>query len=99
MPPQVSRATKQRRRLLTRHNEIRPQSIWELKAQALKKNNLLALHRGSERFDALGGLSNLKEFCRRALRPGQSVKPRGVLLLGVPGSGKSCFAKALGNDT
>jgi len=46
---------------LPRHNAIRPQSIWELKAQALKKNNLLTLHRGSECFDALGGLSNLKE--------------------------------------
>jgi hypothetical protein len=84
---------------LTRHNALRPESIWELKAQALKKNSLLAMHRGGERFDDLGGLANLKEFCRRALRPGRSVKPRGVLLLGVPGTGKSAFAKALGNET
>lgn len=84
---------------VTRHDRLVPQVIWELKAQTLKKNNLLRLYRGQESFDSLGGLSSLKEFCRRALVPGKTVKPRGALLLGVPGSGKSCFAKALGNET
>jgi predicted AAA+ superfamily ATPase len=84
---------------LTRHNAIRPQTIWELKAQTLRKNNLLTLHRGQESFSSLGGLDNLKDFCRRALRPGSTVKARGVLLLGVSGSGKSAFSKALGNET
>jgi hypothetical protein len=84
---------------LARHNAIRPESIWELKGQALKKNNLLTLHRGGETFADLGGLDNRKDFCKRALQPGKAVKPRGVLLLGVPGSGKSCFAKGLGNET
>jgi SpoVK/Ycf46/Vps4 family AAA+-type ATPase len=83
---------------LTRHDAIRPEAIWEMKAQALKKNNLLTLHRGGERFDSLGGLANLKDFCRRALSPGKRVKPRGVLLLGVAGTGKSAFAKALGAE-
>jgi hypothetical protein len=83
---------------LTRHDALRPQAVWELKAQALKKNNLLTLHRGEERFDGLGGLANLKDFCRRALRPGRAVRPRGVLLLGVPGVGKSQFCKALGHE-
>src|SRR5262249_25664298 len=84
---------------LTRHNTIRPDAIWELKSQMLKKNNLLTLHRGAERFDSLGGLTNLKEFCHKARRPGQAVRPRGVLLLGVPGTGKSAFAKSLGCET
>ena len=59
----------------------------------LKKSNLLNLHRGTESFADLGGLGNLKDFCRRALQPGKAVKPRGVLLLGVPGTGKSAMPK------
>jgi hypothetical protein len=84
---------------LTRHNAIRPEAIWELKSQTLRKNNLLALHRGQENFSSLGGLTNLKDFCRRALTAGKPIKARGSLLLGVSGTGKSAFAKALGNET
>jgi hypothetical protein len=84
---------------LTKHNTLRPESIWEIKAQALKKHNLLTLHRGAECFDSLGGLANLKDFCRRALQPGKRVQTRGVLLLGVPGVGKSQCCRALGNET
>ncbi|WP_459556840.1 AAA family ATPase [Lacunimicrobium album] len=83
---------------LTRHNALRPEVIWELKAQALKQQNLLSLDRGQETFESLGGLSALKDFCRKALAPGRSVKPRGTLLLSPPGCGKSAFCKALGKE-
>ncbi len=83
---------------LARYDELRPEAIWELKAQTLRKQNLLTLHRGGETFTQLGGLTALKEFCRRALQPGRSVKARGTLLLSPPGCGKSAFCKALGNE-
>jgi hypothetical protein len=85
---------------LTRHNTLRPQTIWDIKSGTLKKNGLLTLHRGNETLDDLGGLQTLKTFCLRALAPRHSdvpVKPRGILLLSPPGCGKSQFCKALGN--
>ena len=87
---------------LVREGSIRPESIWELKTQTLKKSGLLTLHRGEERFDSLGGLDSLKDFTRRALlspqRQNRYLRPRGVLLLSPPGCGKSQFCKTLGKE-
>ena len=89
---------------LVEHGRIEPSTIWTLKSQTLLKSGLLSLYRGGDTFAELGGLDSMKSFCLRALRPrGGGVtakhKPRGVLLLGVPGTGKSAFCKALGNET
>ena len=50
---------------LVREGHLAADSIWELKSQTLKKSGLLQLHRGSERFDTLGGLQAIKAFCLR----------------------------------
>jgi hypothetical protein len=88
---------------LIRHGRLEQSTLWHLKTQSLMKSGLLSLYRGNEAFAELGGLESLKAFCLRSLqssnrqRPG--LKPKGILLLGLPGSGKSAFCKSLGNET
>lgn len=88
---------------LVRRGRIEPDAIWELKAGMLKKSGLMQLYHGEEDFSSLGGLENLKAFTKRCLlqpnRDNPLKRPRGVLLLGVPGTGKSAFAKCLGRET
>jgi hypothetical protein len=91
---------------LVRENRLAVETIWEIKSGMLKKSGLLALHRGGERFNDLGGLDAIKQFCTRALRPRPATdtttsvaRPRGVMLLSPPGCGKSVFARSLGNET
>ena len=84
---------------LARHNRLDVSVLWELKQGMLKKTGTLELYRGKERFDDLGGLDGLKAFCKQVLTSSNpKARPRGVMLLGVPGAGKSAFAKALGAE-
>ncbi len=72
------------------------------KEQAIRKSGMLEYQRTQARFDDVGGLDLLKDWLRKRNHAfGDKAKefglpaPKGVLLLGVQGCGKSLCAKAV----
>jgi ATP-dependent 26S proteasome regulatory subunit len=80
---------------------IEPAIVAREKAQAVKKSGLLEIIEATESLDDIGGLDQLKRwlltrkdaFSERARRYGLPL-PKGLLILGLPGTGKSLTAKA-----
>jgi ATP-dependent 26S proteasome regulatory subunit len=75
------------------------------KKQIIKQTEILEYSSVTEKIDNLGGLDNLKDWLKKrktafsiqALNYGLPT-PRGLLLIGIQGTGKSLTAKAIAND-
>ena len=72
------------------------------KEQIIRKSGMLEFYSTPERFGSIGGLENLKTWLRQrgkafseAARQFGLPSPKGLLLVGVPGCGKSLSAKAV----
>ncbi|MDR1903708.1 MAG: AAA family ATPase [Treponema sp.] len=74
------------------------------KENVIKKSGYLEYYHPKEEMKDVGGLDNLKDWLikrGRGFDKGAAdfglTYPRGILLLGIPGTGKSLTAKAIGN--
>nr|YP_010277049.1 Ycf46 [Thalassionema frauenfeldii]UHY40572.1 Ycf46 [Thalassionema frauenfeldii]UHY40961.1 Ycf46 [Thalassionema frauenfeldii] len=95
-------------KIIATYKTINEESILILlseKKQIISQTEILEYYPVNEKFDNLGGLKILKEwlqkrqtaFSLQATEYGLPT-PRGLLLIGVQGTGKSLTAKAIAND-
>ena len=75
------------------------------KQQIIRKSGLLEFHASQERLRNVGGLGALKEWLRKRVRAFSDEarafglpEPKGILLVGVQGCGKSLVARAVANS-
>jgi ATPase family associated with various cellular activities (AAA) len=92
-------------RAIATHGELRPEDVdlvLEEKRQTIRQTQILDFYPATEQISDIGGLDNLKDWLLR--RGGSFTEkarqyglphPRGLMLVGIQGTGKSLTAKAI----
>jgi len=89
------------------NNYIKPEYVNKHKIELLKNNGILEVRTPDLTIDDLGGMDNAKTLIRQISKlwnnPAKAesrkiVVPRRVMMVGVPGSGKSLFCEAVSNQ-
>jgi AAA+ superfamily predicted ATPase len=87
------------------HKKIELDFIRDFKKSAIAKTDLLSLMESNISFDDIGGMENLKKWIQKS-SGGWTVEGKafglpplkGLLMVGLPGCGKSLVCKAIGNE-